>query len=323
MIKRTQNKVAESRFTLPTVMAYAIAVWLLSGQLTPSMPITSSLSGQGAWVQFACFLISSYLMVELNNSNALIRIYSRTVSCSFIVITCASCFLFSSMAGAIVGLCFIMFYITLFHCYQDKQSTGWTFYAFLCIGLASTVSIHILYYLPVFWLLMNFQLSALSWRTFFASIIGLLSPYWFYMPVAIYQGHTQQVASHFLQLADVTFPYDYNQLTVNQVLLLVFITTLAFTGIIHYWRNSNGDRIRIRQLYGIFSLMVLITLTFLLLQPQHYDFLVRILIINTAPLIAHFLSLTHTKVTNIAFYAICAVALLLTGLNLWMPSLSF
>ncbi|MDR9825015.1 hypothetical protein RCJ22_05260, partial [Vibrio sp. FNV 38] len=89
MIKRTQNHVAESRFTLPVVVLYAIAVWLASGLLIPSVPITSEGLWKGAWVQFVCFFVSAYVLVELNNSNALIRIYSRTVSCSFIVLLCA------------------------------------------------------------------------------------------------------------------------------------------------------------------------------------------------------------------------------------------
>jgi hypothetical protein len=61
----------------------------------------------------------------------------------------------------------------------------------------------------------------------------------------------------------------------------------------------------------------------LFLLPQYYDFLLRLLIINTAPLIAHFLTLTNTRITNIAFYVICATALILTAINLWIPSLSF
>ena len=82
MLKRTQNKVAESRFTLSVVVAYAIAIWLVSGMLIPQLPLTTEGIRQGAWIPFVCFMVSAYLMVELNNSNALIRIYSRTVSCS-------------------------------------------------------------------------------------------------------------------------------------------------------------------------------------------------------------------------------------------------
>lgn len=323
MLKRTQNHVAESRFTLPVVMFYSIAVWLVSGLLIPAIPFTPTLLLKGAWVQFICFLVSAYLMVELNNSNALIRIYSRTVSCSFLVMMCAACFLFSSMAGAIVQLCMVAFYIIFFRCYQNKLSMGWAFYAFLCVGLASTVFIQVLFFVPFFWCMMFFQLTSLSWRTFFASILGLLAPYWFALPVFLYLGSFETLATHFAAIADIQFPYDYRQLTVNQLLFFVFVVVMGVTGTVHYLRNKSADSIRIRLLYDCFIISWLVSVLFVILQPQHYDALIRIVVINVSPLIAHFLSLTYTKITNIAFFAICTVAVLLMVFNLWMPSLTF
>lgn len=323
MIKRTQNRVAESRFTLPVVVAYSIAVWLASGLLIPAIPITSAELLRGAWVQFACFLISAYLMVELNNSNALIRIYSRTVSCSFIVLVCAGCFLFSSLGGAIVQLCMVAACIAAFHCYQNKLSMGWTYYAFLCVGLASAVFVQILFFVPLLWALMFFRLTSLSWRTYFASIVGLLTPYWFAVPVLFYQGSIDLLWQHFTALTEFQIPFDFRQVTVNELLLFIFVVALGITGTIHYWRQKSADGIRIRLLFGCFIQMWILTTVFIVLQPQHYDMLIRILIINVSPLIGHFLSLTYTRITNIAFYVICSVALLMTLFNLWMPSLTF
>ena len=321
MIKRTQNHVAESRFMLPLVVAYAIAVWLVSGLLVPTLPFTSSQLLHGAWAQFVCFLVTAYLMVELNNSYALIRIYSRTMSSSFLVLLCAGSFLFSSMGGAILQLCVAGACFTAFHCYQDKQAVGWTYYAFVCIGLASLVFVQILFFVPFFWLMMFFLLSSLSWRTFFASLVGLLTPYWFAIPLLLFQGQYEWPLNHFAALAD--FSCDYRLLTVNQLLLFIFVVALGITGTVHYWRKKSADNIRIRLLYDCFIYTWLLSTGFLILQPQHYDMLIRIIILNVSPLIAHFLSLTYTRVTNYAFYAICVVAFALTVFNLWMPSLTF
>jgi len=323
MQKRSQNRVAESRYMLPVVSAYAMAVWLACGLLVPAVPFTAGELLRGAWVQLICFVVSAYLMVELNNSNALIRIYSRTVSCSFIVLSCAGSFLFSSMGGAITQLCVLASCCMAFRSYQDKQSMGWVYYAFVCMGLASTVFVQILYYLPFLWSLMYFQLSSLSWRTFFASILGLLTPYWFALPFIVYYGLSDSLLLHFAGLARFPFPYDYSQLSLNQLLLFAFVVAMGVTGTVHYMRKRSADGIRIRQLFSCFNQMWLLTAVFIVLQPQHYDMLIRILIINVSPLIAHFLSLTYTRITNIAFFAICAVALVLTIFNLWMPSLSF
>ena len=311
-IKRTQNRVTQSRLTLPAVMVYAVAVWL-AGRLLQ----------QQLWLQLACFLLSTFLMVELNNGNALIRIYSRSVSSSFAILTCAANFLFSSFSGGFVSLCIITTYILLFHTYQDKQAAGLTFYAFLCTGLASLACVQVLWVVPLLWIGCFIHLSSLSWRTLAASIIGIATPYWMLTPFIIYFQHFSVVKAHFGALYSLQLVADYSQMTLNQLLTAVFIVLLALTGIVHFWRNSSADRIRIRQFYGLFTMITIVAAVALFLLPQYYDFLLRLLIINTAPLIAHFLTLTNTRITNIAFYVICATALILTAINLWIPSLSF
>jgi hypothetical protein len=76
-------------------------------------------------------------------------------------------------------------------------------------------------------------------------------------------------------------------------------------------------------LYESFVAFEIATIVFTILQPQHFDFLLRILIISTAALIGHFITLTHTWITNIAFHLIIVITLLITAYNLWMPSLTF
>lgn len=322
MIKRAQNRVAESRFTLPAVMVYAIAVWLASGLLLPTLPIDLTDLWQGGWAQFLCFLSSAFLISILNNSNALIRIYSRTVSCSFIVLMCAGNFLFSSVSGAVVQLCTVAAYLALFRTYQDKASVGWTYYAFLGLGLASCIFPQMVFFVPVLWFLMFFQFSSLSWRTFFASILGLLTPYWFIFPFLLYKGDFAALTANAAALIEFQQPFS-QELTINELLFFVFVVALGITGTIHYQRKKSGDNIRIRLLYDCFILMWVAAAVFLVLQPQHYDMLIRLIIINVSPLIAHFLALTNTRITNIAFHAICVVAVLMTLFNLWMPSLPF
>jgi hypothetical protein len=59
------------------------------------------------------------------------------------------------------------------------------------------------------------------------------------------------------------------------------------------------------------------------LQPQTEDIMLRVIILTTCPLIGHFISLTYTRITNIAFCIILAVSLILTILSVWTSSLIF
>ncbi len=307
MRKFTQNKVAESRLALPTTIVYAVVVWLLAG-----------LVQGGWWLQFGCFALAALLMVELNNINALIRIYSRMVSCSFLVLSSMLCFLFPSTPGAITSPLVIGSMVSLFAGYQDKQAAKPSYYAFLLIGLASLTFVHILFFVPLIWLLMAFLLQCLSWRTWFASILGLLTPYWFGCCWWAWQQDISFVFNHFMALGDFARPLDFSLLTIQQTVSLAVVMLFAVIGIVHYIRKYHDDKIRIRLIYGIFIWTDLATALFLVLQPQHYDHLIRMMVINTAPLIGHFLALTRTRWTNMAFFAIVAVVLIMTGFNLWM-----
>jgi hypothetical protein len=311
-LKRIQNKISESRLALPFVTVYAMAVWLLQG-LWPMQ----------WWAHMACFAVSVYLMVELNNINALIRIYSRMISCTFLVLSCVACFVFDDLAGSIVQLCAVASYITLFHTYQDRLSAGWSFYTFLCIGIGSLVFVHILYFVPVIWLLMGFILHSFSWRTFFASLFGLLLPYWFLSLYIIYREDITLLTAHFEPLLVFQPLFSYAALSISHILTFAFIAVLAITGIIHYLRTSYSDKIRIRMLYECFIILDLAAILFLVLQPQHYDILIRLVIVGTAPLTGHFIALTRTKLTNIAFCIIVLTALLITGYNVWISSSIF
>lgn len=311
-MKRAQNRISESRLTLPFIIVYGAAVWCAGGLL----------QGQW-WLQFACFLASTYLMMELNTSNALIRIYSRMVSCSFVVLSSAACFMFGSVREAAAVLCVIASYITLFQAYQNRLSMGRMYYGFLFIGLAAMAYVEVLYYVPFLWLLIVFYLQAISWRNFFASVLGLLTPFWFAAVWFVYQEDFSLPVSHFARLADIQLPADYSLLTAGQAATFALVLAVGITGTVHYVRTSYNDKIRIRMLYNFFIAMNMLSVVFVVLQPQHYEFLLRMMIVNTSPLIAHFIALTRTRITNIAFYAIAAASLLLTGYNLWTSSLNF
>ena len=288
-------------------IAYAVVVWLLAG-----------LVQDGCWLQFGCFALAAFLMVELNNINALIRIYSRMVSCSFLAMSCMLCFLFPSTSGAITAPLIIGSMVSLFVGYQDKLAAKPSYYGFLLIGLASMVFVHILFFVPLIWLLMAFLLQCFSWRTWVASILGLLTPYWFGCCWWAWQQDFTFLFNHFIALGDFARPLDFSLLTVPQTVSLAVIMLFAVIGIVHYIRKYHDDKIRIRLIYGIFIWTDLAAALFLVLQPQHYDYLIRMMVINTAPLIGHFLALTRTRWTNMAFFAIVAIVLIMTGFNLWM-----
>ena len=314
MRKRIQNIVAESRHTLSVTVLYGIGVWLLAGLVTESW-----------WIQFCCFIVSVYLMAELNNQNVLIRIFSRTVSSAYIILTCTAVWMMPSLSGAVIQLCAISSILLLFQSYQDKEAVGKTFYSFLCIGIACLTDIHAVFYLPLYWGLMGLSLYSFSIRTFSASVIGFLTPFWFSFAWYLYQGKAGilEWIDHLSGVTDIRLSIDYGVLTSYQIVFLLFLILLFVIGTIHFFHKSYNDKIRVREIYTCLIMMTVYSILLIFLQPQLYDMVIHFIIITVSPISAHFVALTYSKFTNILFFVILGIALALTGFALWTSSSLF
>ncbi len=292
---------------LPVTAVYVVLVCLAAGLLEGQM-----------WVSFALLAVSSFLMMQLNNANALIRVYSRMVSCTFLVLSAMSTFLLASPVYGGVQLCLVAFYVLFFRAYQDKRAVGTVFYAFLMLGIASIGFVQILFFVPVLWILLYTNVMAGSVRTFSASVLGVLLPYWFAEVYYVYMGEPLALVPHFLALGEfrplaLSLPWSGPQLAAAALVLL-----LAIVGVVHFHRNSYMDKIRTRMLFEIFTTMTVCTVVFLLLQPQHVNSLLGMLIVSISPLVGHYVSLTRTRLTNISFFVFLLLALAVTAYNVWM-----
>ena len=307
--KLIQSRVADSRLTLPVTFVYAIAVWLACG-----------LVSGGWWLQFGCFVVAYYLVMVLNNQSTLTRAYLRMANSTFLALTCSACFLMPDARGACMLTALAGAYLFLFQSYQDKSGAGLTFYGFLMIGLSSMARPQVLFFVPLVWLLMATKLLSLSWRTWSASLLGLLTPYWFWMGWLAFQQDFGPLVSHLVTLVDFQFPIRYADLGTGVLLVCALLAACMLTGIVHLQRKTSYNSIRVRLLYGFMIWMDLYAAAWMVLQPQHYDTLLRIIILNTAPLTAHFLALTATKATNAAFVVLAVLALAITAFNVWSMS---
>ena len=304
---------AESRLTFPVTVLYGLLLCLIGGVIQHQW-----------WIQLACYILATYLMILLNNFHALIRIYSRAITSAFIILSGVACFIFPSLEGCIVTVGLVASLLTLFTTYQNREAAGWIYYTFLILGVASVANIHFLVFIPIYWIMMIF-INSLSLRTFIASLFGLLTPYWIWIAVVLffYKDNLTPFTGLFQPLTEVTFFNAYGSIPLSHYLTYAFLVILAFTGIIHFLRKSYNDKIRTRQFYYSIIFFNIVVLVLLALFPQYYDLLFRPAIILTSPLIGHFIALTRTKITNIAFYLILITALLLTGFNLWTSSFIF
>ncbi|GAA2997347.1 hypothetical protein GCM10019997_11470 [Prevotella corporis] len=307
--KRIQNKISESRWSLPVIAPLAISIWVMAC-LTDISVIPSLL----------CVVFSTYLMMELNNANALIRIYSRIISCTFLLLATMAMYHFVHLRAAIVVLCTVGFYTCSFRCYQDNRSPGWIFYAFLCVGCSSVVWVQTLYFVPLLWLMVGKNLLAMSLRSFVSSLFGIVFPHLVLIGYFIWTNQPERVISHFQSLGQFGQVLDYKILSLNQIITVVWLIVCAAIGTVHCVRQKRSDSIRTRLLYNFLINVDWMAIAFLIVQPQHYEPLLGIITVTTSPIIGHFLALTYTKWSNLTFKVLGLGTIAILLFNLWTSS---
>ncbi len=306
MTKYLQNRIVQSRRALTVVAIYILLVCGAAGFVV-----------EQKWVELALLAVSTAMMVELNNCNALIRIYSRMVSCSFLVMTGMAVFILQSWECLLLSACTVAFFLSFFKAYQNPTATGHIFYAFCAIGLASTVWVHVLFLMPVLWILLATNILAFNAKTLFASILGVIAPYWFLGVYMILTGHLSYFQEHFFPLLLISNPLETFPHDASRLLAAAFVLAMALLGSIHFFIHSYLDKIRTRMVYETFVTLDAVLFFFMVVQPQHFDALLAMAITTTAPLAGHFLALSHSKISNITFFVITMLALILTVFNLW------
>ena len=304
MMKRLQNKIAESRYALPVAAILTTALWASAG-----------LKEDRLWIPFATLALSVLLMARLNDAYTLMRIYSRMVSCCLMAFTWMALSTFQNTANGLILLCVITAYQFLFAAYQDKHAPGYIFFAFTAFGCASFIFPQIVFFIPVLWILLITRIMAFSWRNIMASLLGLLFPYWIAAGWYVYDGQVENLLNILLPGELFSPLADYQSLPLSAMLNLSFLLILAVIGIIHFLSGSYKDKIKTRMFYEIFITMTLCCFVFIALQPHYYEMLLPILLVNEAPLVAHFVTFSNSRLSNITVIFMFLITLALTAFN--------
>lgn len=302
-----QERAATSRKALPITIVYGLVMSVLLGVID-----------KGLWLQFSCVSIATYVMVILNNHYSLIRIYSRLVSCTFLVLTIMSARLSNLSEASFVQLLFAVHLFFLFRTYQERESMGAVCASFLMIGFISTLFIQILFLVPFLWILLGTRMQAGSAKNYAASLIGLIIPYWFWGAYCLWTNNYTYIAEHVTSIA-VFHSFSTDILEPHLLITLTFISILGICGTLRFVRYSYNDSIKTRMMFYSLITLFLLILAFVILQPQHSNFLLKLLIITVSPIIAHYFIFSKSWLTNYFFISSLVIAILLTIYNTWVP----
>lgn len=318
-MRRFQNNMGASRLALPVMVLYSVCLWGLM-----------LLADYTLWPQCLIFLVNTYLMMELNNRNALMRRYSRMVSCSYMAFMLMCPWLLRNMEVMGIQTFFLLTMTLLFMTYQEHSRIGGKYGAYLFLGIAAMIWPPLAFALPLLWIADAFFLMSFSFKSWLASLLGLATPMWCILPYIVIEGRYELLDAWLdaLMLDDSTIQAfrDINTILPSALPLPPMklaaeslVLAMSVTGMIHFLRNSSDDKIHVRMLFNVFNLIVMafsLALVLLYVLPLNdvpgTDILFGIILVCASPLTAHYINFTSTRLTNISVIIAMVLVLALT-----------
>lgn len=291
-----QKEIATNRFTLVIVSIFAAIVWVMHEFIAQDKESHNlfSLTLIGGFLLCA---LAVYLMAELNNRFALLRISSRMLSSSLVMLCAATSMLHHLSPSHLMLICAVASYFPMFASYQRPYATSRIFLEFLFVGLASYLFPQVLYLIPFYWIVQA-MLRAMTFRSWVASLLGIITPYWFLVTYAYITNDLQLFTDHFNDIITVEMP-SYSMLSCKQIMVGAFSLVFFLLGSWDFYHKKHLDKTRIRCNYYAVSLLGAVSFVWLLLQPQYFNLIIPFCLVHTSMLGGHFIALSYGKVQNI------------------------
>lgn len=356
-----RNRMTTSSVTLPVVLVLASLLWVAGGMCCGDSAWQESwnlVSGRGIvpegglwnrlrlafsegkgvtdvrlWTWAVCVL-TTYVWMDVDSRYSIVRVRNRFTPALYIGFMGVLFFLHASVRNAIASLCMLAAYAALFQSYQNRDSSRLLFRAFLCLGVGSFFWVQLLCFVPFFFLYTLVYLRSLTWRAFWAGVVGLVLPYWLLLGWCLYSGDLSWPVAHLAGLAqwepvDMVHllslipavegnPVSAEQLsgilrvaTVGLLLLAVLVASL------HCIRTNYNDKIRTRMLLHILLAQELLLVVFLVLQPCFFDVLSGLLAMSSAPVLSHYFVLAKGRIADFFFMCVLLAWAASAVCNLW------
>lgn len=293
-------------FTLPTAFVLALAMWLVGSAQAADSALW--------WGGFGATTLTAYMILELNNRNSLLRVRSRLVSSTFLVFMGAMTFMQQASWECVPPMCLLPAYYMLFQSYQNFNSQGYVFHAFLFVGIGALVFPKIVLLAPFLLFAMTVQLRCMTARAFFAALIGVSLPIVLREVYVLYIGAPTKIDTFWEELTTFPLP-DYTILNEHQVVSAAFVLIIAGIAAIHFFRTKFNDKIRTRMFFYVIMLEEFAIAALLVAQPQHFGMTFRLLLANSCIIIAHQLAFARGIAADIYFYAVYLLVAFLAFYN--------
>ncbi len=260
---------------------FGVICWGISYQFSPEVDSTTFLQAQDSWLAktlqgliaphsflsyslgliFTLFIGLSLFM--MNESFSFIRVRTILPYFFFVLLIGFHQGSHEFSLGQVACLFLVASLAQLFSAYQVQNSVFQSFNIGLFLSLGSLCTAELLFFLPLFWIgLISF--SSFSFRSFLASIIGIITPYLIILGIAFLFSKTTPLIHSFLG----QFHFDIN-FSIG-IIFALFIGILLISAIIATV-ESLSDKIKTRRLLVMAFLFFFILMLSFSFIPNELD----------------------------------------------------
>ncbi|MGL4852534.1 MAG: hypothetical protein ACRC3Z_07825 [Phocaeicola sp.] len=300
-----QSAVATGRFTLPVAIVLCSLLWIFQAE---------SLNESATWI---IHVLTSYLIIELNTSYSLIRTRTSFHITLYVLFVTVSLFLHPFRYAWISLPLFLLSIHQLFSSYEAEDRVTPLFHSFLFLSIASYLVPQFLFFIPLAWLgLLMF--NSFSPRGFVASLLGILTPYWFVLGYSFLKEDFALINSPF-QAVSTLSPLQYSSnFQLEPLFLMGAVVLLTLVCGVYYLGHSYLEKSRTRSFFSFLLICQLGIYLLMLLFPQQIGIFFALSLPFSAILGGHFFTLTNNRFSNLFFIAIFVTLILVTAYYLWM-----
>ncbi|MDE5561487.1 MAG: hypothetical protein K2J00_06795 [Bacteroidaceae bacterium] len=311
---RLQNRISESTLTLPLCMVAGALVWFWSGNGSPDFRLS-------AIAALASAVLTTYIVLETASEFSLLRVQSDMIAAVWVMTVAMTSSVHTFSEGWVAAPALAAGYYIMFSTYQKHEPVVHVFHIFLLLGAASLAIPHLIVFVPLFYWYLAIFLRCMTWRCFWAGIVGFVLPVCFVMGWSIFTDDYSFPAESLDRLLSAK-PFsgeDYRLMLSDgrtDALNLVFITILSAVGIVHYLRYYYKDKIRTRMYLYIYVMQTIACWLTILCLPAMFTKLAPVLLLGSCTMAAHFFAQTNTRTSNAFFCTSVLVLILLTLINM-------
>lgn len=304
---------------LPAVILICIVAYTLHQIIVPGTTESDSFVLLSSWgdidmpmwlnhlFSLATYILSVYLLVELNNRADILRVRKTVLIAAFFLfyVFCPELYTFTLTKLSLVAMLLSLFF--LFNSYQCRNSSNYLFHSFSILSIGSIFFPQLIYFVPI-WFIGSSMLQSLNSRSFFAAIIGFTLPYWFLLSYAFYVDNINIFFAPFAEIARFGGINIFAEIDIHNILSLGLFLLIYIISFSHCLATDYDNKIQTRVTLHFIIFLNICLFVFAIIQPMYEVQLLNLILPGFTLMVCYFFNRSRSSST---YYIFLAMLLLL------------